>query len=199
MKLHQVRLDKKVVFSAAADHSDVFTSCVFRLLQPAFHSEVEGCEYMNDYKEKILKIIWWLYIAILFIFVVVKFKGSFTELSDRIHSYSAQGSINYNLIPFKSIKGQIEHIPQWWALKNLLGNTLPFIPFGFLLPIAYRKFNSLIRILAIGISALLLIEFFQLFTMIGSFDIDDIILNLLGIIGGYFMFLLINPIFIGKQ
>lgn len=32
---------------------------------------------------KILKIIWWVYIALLFVFVVVKFKGSFYELTDR--------------------------------------------------------------------------------------------------------------------
>ena len=32
---------------------------------------------------KILKIIWWVYIALLFAFVVVKFKGSFYELTDR--------------------------------------------------------------------------------------------------------------------
>ncbi len=32
---------------------------------------------------KILKIIWWVYIALLLVFVVVKFKGSFYELTDR--------------------------------------------------------------------------------------------------------------------
>ena len=71
---------------------------------------------------KILKIIWWTYIALLFVFVVVKFKGSFYELTDRISTYSMQGSINYNLIPFRSMSTQIEYITQWWALKNLLGN-----------------------------------------------------------------------------
>ena len=57
---------------------------------------------------KILKILWWVYIALLFVFVVVKFKGSFYELSDRINTYSMQGSINYNFIPFRSISTQIE-------------------------------------------------------------------------------------------
>lgn len=144
-------------------------------------------------QSKILKIIWWLYIAMLFVFVVVvKFKGSFVELSNRINSYSIQGSINYNLIPFRSINVQIRHITQWWALKNLLGNIIPFIPFGFLLPITYRKFNSGIKFLAIAISSVLLIEFFQLFTKIGSFDVDDIILNMIGIVCGYLIFLFIN-------
>lgn len=88
---------------------------------------------------KILTIIWWVYIVLLFVVVVIKFKGSFNELSDRIRSYSSPDTINYNLIPFRSIHVQISHITQWWALKNLLGNIIPFAPFGFLLPITYRK------------------------------------------------------------
>ena len=141
-------------------------------------------------QDKALKIIWWAYIALLFVFVVVKFKGSFYELTDRISSYLMQGSINYNLIPFRNISTQIEYITQWWALKNLLGNIIPFIPFGFLLPIAYKKFSSTINVFCVGLASILLIELFQFFTKLGSFDVDDIILNMVGIVCGYFMFLL---------
>ena len=148
---------------------------------------------------KILKIIWWLYIALLFIVVVVKFKGSFYELSDRISSYSMQGTINYNLTPFRSMSTQIEYITQWWALKNLLGNIIPFIPFGFLLPITYKKFRSGISVFFIGLASILFIEIFQFFTKLGSFDVDDIILNMIGIVCGYLMFLVINRIFARRQ
>ena len=147
-------------------------------------------------QNKTLIIIWWVYIVLLFVVVVVKFKGSFYELSDRIHSYSEQGSMNYNLIPFRSISDQISRITQWWALKNLLGNIIPFAPFGFLLPITYRKFNSAIKVLPIGLASILLIEIFQFFTKLGSFDVDDIILNMIGIVCGYLMFWVINRIFI---
>ena len=145
---------------------------------------------------KILIIIWWLYIAFLFVFVVVKFKGSFYELGDRINSYSQQGSINYNFIPFRNMSRQISSITQWWALINLLGNIIPFIPFGFLLPITYKKFSSAIKVLSIGLASILLIEIFQFFTKLGFFDVDDIILNMIGIVCGYLMLLIINRIFI---
>ena len=148
---------------------------------------------------KILKMIWWLYIALLIIVVVVKFKGSFYELSDRISSYSMQGSINYNLTPFRSMSTQIEYITQWWALKNLLGNIIPFIPFGFLLPITYKKFRSVISVFFIGFASILFIEIFQFFTKLGSFDVDDIILNMIGIVCGYLMVLVINCIFARRQ
>lgn len=143
-------------------------------------------------QNKISKILWWLYIALLLVFVVIKFKGSFYELGDRITSYSMPGSINYNLIPLRSISPQLTHITQWWALRNLLGNIIPFVPFGFLLPITYKKFNSAIKVLPAGIASILLIEIFQFFTKLGSFDVDDIILNTIGIVCGYFMFSLLK-------
>ncbi len=145
---------------------------------------------------KILKILWWVYIALLFVFVVVKFKGSFYELSNRINSYSMQGSINYNFIPFRNISTQFKYITQWWALKNLLGNIIPFIPFGLLLPITYKKFNSTISVFFTGLASILLIEIFQFFTKLGSFDVDDIILNMIGIVCGYLMFLVVGRIFV---
>ena len=148
---------------------------------------------------KTLTILWWVYIVLLFVFVVVKFKGSFYELSDRINSHSMQGSTNYNLIPFRSMSVQIERITQWWALKNLLGNIIPFIPFGFILPITYKKFSSMIKVLSIGFASILLIEIFQFFTKLGSFDVDDIILNIVGIVCGYLMFLIMNRIFASKR
>jgi len=147
---------------------------------------------------KTLKILWWMYIALLFVFVVVKFKGSFYELSDRVNTYSMQGSINYNLIPFRSMSAQIERITQWWALKNLLGNIIPFIPFGFLLPVTYKKFSSAISVFVIGLASILVIESFQFFTKLGSFDVDDIILNMTGIVCGYVIFLVIYRLFVRK-
>ena len=140
----------------------------------------------------ILQTIWWVYIVLLFVVVVVKFKGSFYELIDRVNSYSMHGSINYNIIPFRSMNTQITHITQWWALKNLLGNIIPFVPFGFLLPITYKKFNSAKKVLSTGLVSILLIEIFQFFTKLGFFDVDDIILNMIGIVCGYLMFLAIN-------
>lgn len=143
---------------------------------------------------KTLTILWWVYITLLFVFVVVKFKGSFYELSDRINSHSMQGSINYNLIPFRSMSVQIERITQWWALKNFLGNIIPFIPFGFLLPITYKKLSVAIKVLFIGFTSILLKEIFQFFSKLGSFDVDDIILNIIGIVCGYLIFLVINQV-----
>lgn len=140
----------------------------------------------NRKNKKVICIVWWLYIFLLFVFVVVKFKGSFEELGLR---YAGEGAINYNLIPFRSIETQLRHITEWWAFKNILGNIIPFMPFGFLLPMVYSKIDSFSRCFAAGILFVLFVELFQFLTKIGSFDVDDIILNLLGILLGYFAFL----------
>lgn len=51
-------------------------------------------------KNQVEKVIWWAYIILLFA-IVVKFKGSFAELRDRITSYSSQEAVVFNGIPFR--------------------------------------------------------------------------------------------------
>lgn len=137
------------------------------------------------------KALFWIYIVMLFTLVVVKFNGSFMELSNRIESIKVnrmEGVWNLNLIPFRSIGAQLEYITQWWALKNILANLIAFMPLGFLLPISYPRFNSFYRAFIISLISILLIEVFQLITLIGFFDVDDISLNLLGAIIGYVIY-----------
>lgn len=57
-------------------------------------------------KNQVEKVIWWAYIILLFA-IVVKFKGSFVELRDRITSYSSQEAVVFNVIPFRNIGVQI--------------------------------------------------------------------------------------------
>lgn len=54
-------------------------------------------------KNQVEKVIWWAYIILLFA-IVVKFKGSFVELRDRITSYSSQEAVVFNVIPFRNIE-----------------------------------------------------------------------------------------------
>lgn len=137
-------------------------------------------------KTQIWRCLWRIYILFLFVFVVIKFNGSVEGLKERIEMYSQPGYRNYNLIPLRTIRMQLHYVRADWARLNLLGNVLAFLPFGFLLPLAYDgKVNSLGRVLGIGFVSVLAIELFQLFTKLGSLDIDDILLNLLGILGGY--------------
>lgn len=101
--------------------------------------------------------------------------------------------INYgesNFVPFKEIFRYSFGSPKF--IKNILGNIMLFIPYGFLASylLKNRKF-SIITILTLLVS--LTIETVQYY--IGRvFDIDDIILNLVGGICGFLIFIGIDAI-----
>lgn len=102
-----------------------------------------------------------------------------------------------NLKLFKEIKRFIKYREQigWEGfIVNICGNVLAFMPFGFLLPLlnrAYRKFY-IIAVLSILFS--LIVETVQLLLKVGVFDVDDILMNSLGGILGYIVFMVIHAI-----
>ena len=101
---------------------------------------------------------------------------------------------NINLIPFRTISEYL-FFPQdnsKHAFINLAGNIITFIPLGFFLPYFWEKFNFLTKHLLCSLLIILFIELFQLFTLLGSFDIDDLLLNIIGSAIGFFIFKLIK-------
>lgn len=97
-----------------------------------------------------------------------------------------------NLIPLETIgnyiKALIHHrIAPDIALKNLLGNLVIFLPMGLVLPCLFRRWR---RPLVFGVGMLLMlfcVEGLQLLTKLGSFDVDDILLNGIGAWAGWAM------------
>ena len=134
-------------------------------------------------KNRIWKCIFWIYLLFLFLVVILKFTGSVQDLLARMQA-EPYGK-TYNLQPFATLKIQLRHLSEGWARFNLIGNTVPFLPVGFLLPMAYRKCSSLFRVLLFGLLFVLLAEAVQFCTNLGTFDVDDIILNMAAIFLGY--------------
>ncbi len=90
----------------------------------------------------------------------------------------------YNIIPFK----EMFRYPLGSRLffKNVIGNLLMFIPFGFFTSYLLREIK-LRWIFIITLIVSVTIELIQ--TQIGRvFDIDDVILNIIGGVIGYFLF-----------
>ena len=129
------------------------------------------------------RLLFWSYLLLLFIVVILKFTGSWQDLLARMES-EPYGK-TYNLEPFATIKIQLQYWSESWARFNLVGNTIPFIPFGFLLPMTYRKKCSLFKTLLLGLLFILFSEALQFYTNLGTFDVDDIILNMEAIFVGY--------------
>lgn len=89
-----------------------------------------------------------------------------------------------NLVPFRTISRYFEYYSYfefWDWVSNMLGNVLIFIPIGMLLPLMNKKQKSFLLCLGIGLLMILSIEIIQHYFGLGVFDVDDIMLNELGI------------------
>lgn len=107
------------------------------------------------------------------------FVGNF---KDRISS----GAWGVNLVPFRTIRNYVKYSGFLHTMINIFGNIIIFVPFGILLAEIFPKTRNILKILGITFATSFFVEFIQFF--IGrSVDIDDLILNLLGSVIGYFI------------
>lgn len=94
-----------------------------------------------------------------------------------------------NLVPFATILPYLFGYKGWIiAGINLVGNIFLLVPIGLLLPLVYPAVTWK-KSLAITIVSGLIIELTQALLMVGIFDIDDVILNALGVMIGYFSYI----------
>ena len=100
-----------------------------------------------------------------------------------------QENYRYNLIPFKEIE-------RFWIYRqelgvhsffNLAGNILGFMPAGFFIPMLWEERKGFLFTVSVTFQMSLTVEVLQLLFRVGSFDVDDLILNTLGGMLGYFL------------
>ena len=94
-----------------------------------------------------------------------------------------------NLVPLK-------HLFRFGSMRdlvwNVVGNAAMFVPSGIVLPIVYPKLNRFWKALAAGALISLCIEILQLPFASRASDVDDIILNTLGVAVGYGIYALVK-------
>lgn len=79
-----------------------------------------------------------------------------------------------------------------WVWAMMLGNVLMLVPFGLLAPLLWERLRGL-RVLPPGLGFILAIELLQPLTG-RSFDVDDILLNALGVLAGALLALIIQTL-----
>ena len=106
--------------------------------------------------------------------------------------YEEQLRANINLTPLYTIKNYLRVVLKrtnddalLHCIINLGGNVLLFVPAGVLLPKLWPKQRNFFRFIATCTGIMFFIEVLQLFTLLGSFDVDDLILNLAGMTLGF--------------
>lgn len=150
-----------------------------------------------NYKKESLYLIFVCYIVGLFNLVLVPINfwdiiwyNIFYNFNE--NPFAGIFDFSYNFIPtiYKIIIG--EYTPDSWVKAMIVGNFLMFIPMGILLSLCFKNFNKK-NIFKYAVLIPLAIEVLQL--IVGrSFDIDDLVMNFLGIVIGYFIVELVKII-----
>lgn len=79
------------------------------------------------------------------------------------------------VLRYSSQPGQIRH-----AVVNLAGNVIMFVPLGYWVPCFWKKLQKFGWHFLTMVLIIVIIELTQLFTLLGSCDVDDLLLNLVG-------------------
>ena len=101
----------------------------------------------------------------------------------------------YNLVPLKEIIRYFRYyrtLGMTLFLINIVGNIAAFMPFGFSLPIISRRSRKWYNTVSFGLVFSLTLETLQLVLRVGSFDVDDMLLNTIGAALGFWVYKLVQ-------
>lgn len=139
---------------------------------------------MNKKKLVVISVIIYIVLSVILFNTYYGGQGNETVTWNMNNLYSYFKN-SFNIIPFKTIIGYIfDFINQTKnndiLVTNILGNIIVFMPFALFLPLLFKNMNKFKNFFLIMFVIVLSREIIQLVTLRGSFDIDDIILNISG-------------------
>lgn len=156
-------------------------------------NSTDVARFMPEKRNRLVTgILFLVYFILLFYFLF------FSEEMGRTYS---ERQYHYNLVPLK----EIGRFVRYWqvlgmkaVLLNIVGNVLAFVPFGIFLPIFSKRGDRLWRATYYSFELSLLVEVLQLITKVGSFDVDDLLLNTLGGLIGFLIYRYVAHVQKGK-
>ena len=89
----------------------------------------------------------------------------------------------YQIYFFKSYRYLFEQF-NWQSIRQIIINIAMMIPFGFLLPVLMKNKHKYLLTLTFAFVLILFIESMQLVMQCGTFEVDDVVNNLLGTLIG---------------
>ncbi len=137
-----------------------------------------------------------VFYLIILVKIILLRDTSLTSLPEHF-SDGYQGFRSLNLIPFQTFRvfaSMMSSESFLWAVSNIAGNALIFLPYGYLLSLLGKENLSTWKILFSAGILSLLFETLQYCFYLGSADIDDLILNILGAFLGILCYRLISAI-----
>lgn len=152
-----------------------------------------------NYGKKILKINLVIYfcIYIVTIFTLTLFDEIYGRQGFKVIKWDKDllkvyMNTSFNIVPFSTIKlfinGYIKELVTFKDfMANIFGNLCAFMPFALFVPLLINKIDKYYKFIIVMAIIIISIEILQFITMSGSCDIDDFILNILGVSIAYFV------------
>lgn len=142
---------------------------------------------------------WLFFFYLLLVIKVIVFKYPAEQMKAIAASWEKgvilEGLHHANFTLFKTIHMYIDYAYKLNSFENLVGNVVVFIPFGLLLPCVTERGKEFGVMFLNAFLFVTGIEVFQLFSAFGAFDVDDILLNCLGAVCGYLIYVFCDRIY----
>ena len=142
-----------------------------------------------DWKREVVLLLMYINLAVILRFTFFPMSKVDGHIQPLVFDTAAVFPFRINLIPLVNL---FDYDSKRDLLLNVIGNAAMFVPSGIVLPVVYRGLNTHRKVISAGIGISLCIEILQLPFYDRVSDIDDLILNTIGVIVGYGIYSLLQ-------
>jgi glycopeptide antibiotics resistance protein len=144
-----------------------------------------------DWKREAVLLLMYINLAVIIRFTFFPMSKVDGQVQPLVFDIATAFPFRVNLFPLVNL---FDYDSKRDLLLNVIGNVAMFIPSGIVLPIIYKRLDTFVKVLLAGGGISLCIEIIQLPFSVRATDIDDLILNTVGVIVGYGIYALIRYI-----
>ena len=155
----------------------VYVAAVYTVIYLLIRAAVSIRNKRIDWKRERLHILMYINLLVILYFTFSPLVLDFDRILD----------CRINLLPFVYLT---DYENRTHMILNIFGNILMFVPTGIILPILYKRLDNFFKVALTGFLISLAIEIFQLPFAARTSDVDDLIMNTLGVAIGYVVFII---------
>ena len=171
--------------------SFLFLEIVFASFWLVIRSVVWIKQRHIDWKREAVLLLMYINLAVIIRFTFFPMSKVDGQVQPLVFDIATAFPFRVNLFPLVNL---FDYDSKRDLLLNVIGNVAMFIPSGIILPIIYKRLDTFVKVLLAGGGISLCIEIIQLPFTVSATDIDDLILNTVGVIVGYGIYALIRYI-----
>ena len=157
----------------------VYVAAVYTILYLLVRAAVSIRNKRIDWKRERLHILMYINLLVILYFTFSPLVLDFDEIFN----------CRINLLPFVYLT---DYENKTNMILNIFGNILMFVPTGIILPILYKRLDNFFKVAGTGFLMSLAIEIMQLPFAARTSDVDDLIMNTLGVATGFVIYITVR-------